>query len=95
MASKVKAATVAGIRVRIDSAALDDFEVVEAIADATDAELDDAAKMRAVVKLFRIVFGGDYARVKRELREANGGSLSVSGMMDFFVMSLEAVGSKN
>lgn len=95
MASKGKAATVAGISIRIDPAVLDDFEVVEAIADATDEELDDAAKMRAVVKLFRIVFGDDYARVKRELREAKGGSLSVSAMMDFFVASLGAVDAKN
>lgn len=91
----VRAVEVDGISLSVDMGLLDDFEVVEAIADATDEASDDTAKLRAVVRLFRHVYGPDYARVKAELREGHGGELTVETMMGFFTDTLGALSAKN
>lgn len=95
MAAKGKSVEVDGIKLSVDPATLDDFDVVEAIADASDEEADDTAKLRAVVRLFRLVYGGDYGRVKRELRDAHDGRLTTETMMGFFTSTLEALNAKN
>ena len=90
-----KTIEVEGIELTLDIARFDDFEMVEAIADASDEDLDDTAKMRAVVKLFRLTFGDEYSRVKEELRAVHDGVLTTQTMMDFFTAVLEALGAKN
>lgn len=93
--STTKSIEVEGIQFALDVAGLDDFEIVEAIADATDEDLDDTAKLRAAVKLFRLTFGDEYSRVKEELRAAHDGALTTQTMMDFFTATLDAVNAKN
>lgn len=93
--STKKKIEVEGIKLTIDMSRLDDFEVVEAIADMSNESADDNSKMCAVVQLFRLVFGGEYARVKAELRAAHDGVLSSQTMTDFFMGVLGALGAKN
>ena len=93
--STKKKIEVEGIKFTIDLAKLDDFEVVEAIADASDEDADDTSQLRAVVQLFRLTFGSEYSRVKEELRAVHDGVLTTQTMMDFFTAVLEALGAKN
>lgn len=95
MAASRKAFEVDGIALSLRAEDLDDFEIVEAIADANDPDSDDDAQMRAVVRIFRLVYKGDYARVKAELRDRNGGRLTAETMMGFFNATMEAVKAKN
>lgn len=87
--------TVDGINVAISPDTLDDFEVVEAIADATDETADDTAKLRAVVNLFRLVYADGYDRIKHELRDRHDGRLTTETMMGFFTATLETINAKN
>lgn len=91
----VRTIEVEGVSLEVDRDLLDDFEVAEAIADATDESADDTERMRAVVGLFRLVYGADYGRVKSELRAANDGRLTVETMMTFFTSTLEKLSAKN
>lgn len=93
MAAKKPALAVDGIELNVKAEDLDDFELVEALADANDE--DEGVQMQAVVRIFRIVYGDDYARVKKELREKNGGKLTTEIMMGFFGSTMEALGAKN
>lgn len=97
MAARAKSGplTVDGIEVDVTPESFDDIDVVEAIADCNDPTVDDAAHTSAVFRLFRAVFGSDYARVKRELRAKNGGALTTDQMAEFFNRVLEAAGVKN
>lgn len=93
MAAKKPALAVDGIALNVKAEDLDDFDLVEALADANSEDMD--VQMRAVVRVFRIVYGDDYKRVKSELREKNGGKLTTEIMMGFFGATMEALGSKN
>lgn len=93
MAAKKPALVVDGISLNVKAEDLDDFELVEALADANSEDMD--VQMQAVVRVFRIVYGDDYKRVKSELREKNGGKLTTEIMMGFFGETMEALGAKN
>ena len=93
MAAKKPALSVDGIALNVKAEDLDDFELVEALADANSEDMD--VQMQAVVRVFRIVYGDDYKRVKSELREKNGGKLTTEIMMGFFGATMEALGAKN
>lgn len=93
MAAKKPALAVDGIELNVKAADLDDFDLVEALADASSEDVD--VQMQAVVRVFRIVYGDDYKRVKSELREKNGGRLTTEIMMGFFGATMEALGAKN
>lgn len=95
MAAKCKAVAVDGIEISLRAEDLDDFEIVEAIADANDPDADEESQMRAVVRIFRLVYKSDYARIKKELREKNGGRLTAETMMAFFNSTMEAIQAKN
>lgn len=81
-----------GVKLDIDASALDDIEVIECIADLNDPDVDGAGQATATVKLLRTVFGDDYARIKRDLRERYGGKLTIERMGDFFTGVSEALG---
>lgn len=93
MAAKKPALAVDGIELNVKAEDLDDFDLVEALADANSEDMD--VQMQAVVRVFRIVYGDDYKRVKSELREKNGGKLTTEIMMGFFGETMEALGAKN
>lgn len=93
MAAKKPALAVDGISLNVKAEDLDDFELVEALADANSEDVD--VQMQAVVRVFRLTYGDDYARVKKELRERNCGKLTTEIMMGFFSATMEALGAKN
>ena len=93
MAAKKPALSVDGIALNVKAEDLDDFELVEALADANSEDMD--VQMQAVVRVFRLTYGDDYARVKKELREKNGGKLTTEIMMGVFGETMEALGAKN
>lgn len=83
---------VMGVKLDIDATALDDIDVIECIADLNSPDADGAGQAAATVKLLRTVFGSDYQRIKAELRERNGGRLTVETMGDFFTGVSDALG---
>lgn len=91
MANKENTVTVDGIEVRASAFDVrEDIEFMEALADSEDPELDDGERLRAVVKLFRLVFGTDYPRIKRELRAKNGGELTIGQLTSFMAETIQA-----
>ena len=93
MAAKKPALAVDGIALNVKAEDLDDFDLVEALADANSEDVD--VQMQAVVRVFRIVYGDDHKRVKSEPRKKNGGKLTTEIMMGFFGATMEALGAKN
>lgn len=86
---KTATATVQGITVNLDFDLADDFEVVEQGAIASDPDSTDAEKLAATLRVYRLIFGADYRRVKDELRAKNGGRLSTQDMVGFVAEVLE------
>lgn len=86
---KTATATVQGITVNLDFDLADDFEVVEQGAIAADPDSTDAEKLAATLRVYRLIFGADYRRVKDELRAKNGGRLSTQDMVGFVAEVLE------
>lgn len=82
-----------GIDVSAARDRVEDWEFVEAMADLVGS--DEAGSLPAVVRYMRALFGGDYARVKAELRERGGGKLTVEAMNEFAMKVVEAAGAKN
>lgn len=80
---KTATATVQGITVNLDFDLADDFEVVEQGAIAADTDSTDAEKLAATLRVYRLIFGADYRRVKDELRAKNDGRLSTQDMISF------------
>lgn len=75
---------------------LDDFDFLEAIAISSDPDATDSEKLLAFTKVGPIVFGADqWKRIKRELREQNGGRLPVESVMGFIDGVLVRLNSKN
>ena len=95
MAKTDKPTIVDGIKVEVTADAFDDFEITECIADLYDEESTDGAKTAAAVKMYRIVFGEDFPRIKRELRAKHGGKLTNEVMSEFMAEVIEAVNAKN
>lgn len=90
-----KPTVVDGIEVDVTAEDLDDFEITEAIGDITDEGADDGAKVAATVRLMRLAFKDEFPRIKRELRQKNGGRLTNETMVGFANAVFEAVGRKN
>lgn len=86
---KPATATVRGITVRLDFDLASDFEVVEQGAIAADPDSTDSEKLAATLRVYRLIFGADYRRVKDELRAKNGGRLSTQDMVGFVAEVLE------
>lgn len=95
MAKPDKPTVVDGIKVEVTADAFDDFEITECIADLYDDDASDGAKMAAAVKMYRLVFGGDFPRIKRELRAKHGGKLTNDVMGQFMADVIEAANAKN
>ena len=95
MAKPDKPTIVDGTKVEVTADAFDDFEITECIADLYDEDADDGAKTAAAVKIYRLVFGSDFPRIKRELRSKNGGKLTNEAMSSCMAEVIEAVNAKN
>ena len=95
MAKTATPTLVNGIKVEVTADAFDDFEITECIADLYDEDSTDGAKTAAAVKMYRLVFGADFQRIKRELRAKHGGKLTNEAMSQFMAEVIEAVNAKN
>lgn len=95
MAKPDKPILVDGIKVEVTADAFDDFEITECIADLYDDEATDGEKTASAVKMYRLVFGDEFPRVKRELRAKHGGKLTNETMNSFMGDVIEAVKAKN
>lgn len=95
MAKPDKPTLVDGIKVEVTADAFDDFEITECVGDLYDEEADDGTKTAAAVKMYRLVFGDDFTRIKRELRAKNGGKLTNKVMNQFMAEVIEAIKAKN
>lgn len=75
--------TVQGITLSIPEDRVSDWDVVEGVATLQDDATDQPAKLVASVRVMRRILGGDYERVKRELRSAHDGRLDAEHMSLF------------
>lgn len=86
--SSLKSVTVQGIKIKIDPAALDDWELTEIIADIQYGDSGDALK---TVFLARKVLGPEYEKVKDHLKARNGGRVSNEAFSAFVKDVFQAV----
>lgn len=84
-----------GLEVEMDRSVFEDIDFAECMAVSGDEGADGAERLAASVKLMKMALGDEYGRVKRELRERNGGTLTSSQMTSFVVSAIEAAGAKN
>ena len=75
--------TVDGITVTVSLDMATDFEVVEQAAIAADPYATSNEKTASTIRVYKLLLGDDYQRVKNELREQNGGSLPTEKMIEF------------
>lgn len=94
-ARKGKAVEVDGIKLDVLVDTADDYELVEQMAVMSDDQATGNEKLAATVRIYRLLLGADYRRVKDELREKNGGRLPLKAMSDFISKVVEAAGAKN
>ena len=90
-----KPTVVDGIELNVTAEDFDDFDITECMAALADPDAEDGEKLTATVRMFRLVFKGDYQRVKDELRAKNGGRLTNECMGDFLNRVIEAAKAKN
>ena len=94
-ARKGKAVEIDGIKLTVAIDTADDFEIVEQMAVMADEQSTSNEKLSATVRIYKILLGDDYRRVKDELRAKNGGLLPLKAMSDFIAKVFKAAGAKN
>ena len=95
MVKSDKPLIVDGVKVSLTAEDFDDFEILECLADIVDDAAEPSAKLAATVRIYRLLLGADFERVKRELREKHGGKLANEVMGDFLNSCMTAVQAKN
>lgn len=95
MAKPDKPIIIDGVKVDLTADAFDDFEIVECLADIVDDASEPSAKLAATVRIYRLLFGADFERVKRELRAKHDGKLTNEIMGDFLNACMAEVQAKN
>lgn len=86
---------VSGIELNVTVDDLDDYEVTECLSTMMDEEAANNEKMVAISRLFRLVFKDDWSRIKKELRNQNGGRLTNGTVMGFFTELTTELNAKN
>lgn len=81
-----------GISVTVDVDIADDYEVTEQAAIANDPYATAAERMSSTIRVYKLLLGKDYRRVKDELREKNGGKLPTEKMVSFIAEVIAKVG---
>ena len=94
-ARKGKAVEVDGIKLTVAIDTADDYDIVEQMAVMADEQSTSNEKLSATVRIYKLLLGDDYRRVKDELRAKNGGRPPLKAMSDFTAKGFEAAGSKN
>lgn len=88
-----------GVKIYPDAIDINDYEIVELIAPTVDESLTEEERATAttvmVAKMPKLLFGNDWNRIKRELREANGGGLTGAQVNEFLGHVFEVVNRKN
>ena len=95
MARSEKPLVIDGIEVNLTAEDFDDFEILECLADMIDETAEQSAKVAATVRVYRLLFGPDLGRIKRELRAKHGGKLANEVMGDFLNSCMTAANAKN
>lgn len=93
MARKGTAVEVDGISVTVDIDIADDFEITEQAAIANDPYSTASERMSATIRVYKLMLGSDYRRVKDELRKKNGGRLTNATMIAFISDVIAEVGA--
>ncbi len=75
--------TVQGITLKIPQDRVKDWDVTEGVAVMQDDTSSPQEKLVASVRVMKRLFGADYERVKRELRDAHDGHLDGDVMGEF------------
>ena len=94
-ARKGKAVEADGIKLTVAIDPADDYDILAPLAVMADEQSTSNEKLSATVRIYKLLLGDDYRRVKDELRAKNGGRLPLKAMSDFIAKVFEAVGSKN
>lgn len=84
--------TVDGITVTVDLDMATDYEVVEQATIAADPYATPNEKTASTIRVYKLLLGSDYQRVKNELREQNGGHLPTEKMIEFIGGVIAKVG---
>lgn len=84
--------TVDGITVTVDLDMATDYEVVEQATIAADPYSTANEKTASTIRVYKLLLGSDYQRVKNELREQNGGQLPTEKMIEFIGGVIAKVG---
>lgn len=90
-----KPTVVDGIEIDVTAEDFDDFEITECMATLGDPDAEDGEQLTAAVRMFRLIFKGDYQRVKDELRAKHDGRLTNETMSGFVNRVIEAAKAKN
>lgn len=77
----MKITTKGGFSFEIDADRLDDWRVIEAIADAADTE-DTNAQLRGVATLVKVVFGRDKKALYKHIADKNGGRVPTEAVQE-------------
>ena len=89
-----KPTVVDGIELNVTAEDFDDFEITECMATLGDPDAEDGEQLTATVRMFRLIFKGDYQRVKDELRAKHDGRLTNETMAAFANRGIEAAKAK-
>lgn len=84
-----------GIKVDLTVESVDDYEITEALVDMSDEALGEQERARATVAMARLLFGADWTRIKRELRERHDGKLTNETVGEFIKTTFETLNRKN
>lgn len=95
--TKGSTVTVDGITVTVAIDPRNDWEFATASITLADPDATQIERSNAVKAQVKLLFGDDYKRVMRELREARGGSLPIADVTSFAnrVMAAEDGDAKN
>ena len=91
-----------GIKLNVTVDDFDDYDIAEAfavIAEADEPHEDgdgfEVEFMKATYSLPKLIFKDDWPRIKRELREKNGGKLTNATVFDFVSKVMSEAKAKN
>lgn len=89
-AKPAETVTINGITVKVDRSYMENFDVLELLADLEDGVAS------ATPRLLRVVFGDEeWKRIKGEIRKANGGILPADAVSDFVTKYFNVTQAKN
>ena len=77
-----------GIKIDVDPKIFEDFEVFDLLGEV------DGGNVFAITKLIKLIFGDDWARVKKEL-QGKEDILTITKASEFLIEVMKVAGAKN